>query len=362
MAQRLDRDRPLWETWVVEGLADGRWGLISKVHHCMVDGVAGTEIYHLLMSTSPEWQPCGERRPLPAPSAPPRTAVAATAAGQALLVPLRMVRLAAAAVRHPRRAVDLATTTARGLLADAHVVFPTRSSTLAGGIGRQRRYAATVVPLAELKAIGKRHGVTVNDVALAAATAGFRALLRERGDDCRPASVRSLVPVSVRPVGAEGELANRVSCMFADLPVHLADPEERLRQVHEQLLAAKRRHEAEAGEALVELSTRQPFAMLSPLLRLGFRLPQHSLVTVTTNVPGPREPLYVMGRRMLRLMPYVPIADRVRIGVAILSYCDEIAFGVTGDYDTTADVEVMLSAIRRDLDTLAPAAGVAVPV
>jgi hypothetical protein len=126
--------------------------------------------------------------------------------------------------------------------------------------------------------------------------------------------------------------------------------------VHDLLVEAKSAHEAEAGEAIVELSEYQPFALVSAALRAAFHLPQRNIVTVTTNVPGPREPLYLLGRRMLRLLPFVPIADRVRVGVAILSYCDELTFGITGDYDSAADLDVLAAAVGADLAALRPAA------
>jgi diacylglycerol O-acyltransferase len=326
MSQRLDRDRPLWETWLVEGLSDERWALISKVHHCMVDGVAGTELYHLLLSTTP----APDMNPIPI--------------GPVTPLPRRTL--------DPKQLLAQVVATRRGLIALAHVLVPAASSTLLGSIGRQRRYISTTVCLSDVKAIRHRFDVTVNDVAVAAAAAGFRALLLARGERPSQHIVRSLVPTNVRAAGTENDLANRVSCMFIDLPVHLADPVHRLRTTHDLLSAAKARHEAEAGEALVAWSDYQPFALVSAALRAAFRLPQRNIVTVTTNVPGPRAPLYLLGRKLIRLLPVVPIADRVRIGVAILSYCDELSFGITGDYGTANDVDVLTAAIRAEIADL----------
>ena len=351
MSERLDRDRPLWETWMIEGLAGGRWALLSKIHHCMVDGVGGTDLYYLLLSTTDDWEPAP---PAAAPmlTATSRRRLYAEAVVDAATLPARQLELAVAAARRPRDTIRTVATTARGLLASAHVLLPSDPSTLQGPIGDRRAYAATVVPLGDVKDVSHRLGVTVNDVALAVVTGGFRALLESRDEPCHAHSVRSLVPVSVRPAADQHALANKVSCMFADLPVHLSDPIDRLQHIHTELAAAKAHKEAEAGEALVELSTRQPFGLMSPLLRAAFAMPQHSLVTVTTNVPGPRDPLYLMGRPMRRLLPFVPIADRVRVGVAILSYCDEIAFGVTADYASGRDIHTLLDGIRTDLAAL----------
>lgn len=340
MSQRLDRDRPLWETWVVEGLSPHGWALISKVHHCMVDGVAGTELYHLILSPSPAI----DETPT---DAPPRPSVA-----HAMSDPLRAVRLMGAAGRHPKQLLTKVASTGRGLIALGRVLVPAAPSTLLGRIGRQRRYASTTVCLSDVKAIRHRFDVTVNDVAVSAATAGFRALLLRRGELPSAHMVRSLVPTNVRAPGTESALANRVSCMFVDLPVHIADPIQRLHMTHRLLADAKKRHEAEAGEALVTWSDYQPFSLVSAALRTAFRLPQRSIITVTTNVPGPTAPLYLLGRRLTRLLPVVPIADRVRVGVAILSYCDELTFGITGDYDSADDVDVLTAGIRADITNL----------
>jgi diacylglycerol O-acyltransferase len=340
MSQRLDRDRPLWETWVVEGLDDDKWALISKVHHCMVDGVAGTELYHLILSPSPTVERLPTETPVTPPPAPATSA------------PLHVVRLVAAAGRHPRQLLARVESTGRGLFSLTRVLVPAAPSTLLGRIGRQRRYTSATVCLSDVKRIRRRFDVTVNDVAVSAATAGFRALLLTRGELPSAHMVRSLIPINVRVPGAESALANRVSCMFVDLPVHIGDPVKRLEMTHMLLAAAKARHEADAGEALVTWSDRQPFSLVSAALRAAFRLPQQSIVTVTTNVPGPAVPLYLLGRRLTRLLPVVPIADRVRVGVAVLSYCDELAFGITGDYDTAGDIDVMTTAIRTDIENL----------
>jgi WS/DGAT/MGAT family acyltransferase len=352
MGQRLDRDRPMWETWVVEGLQGGRWAIVSKVHHCMVDGVSGTELYHLLLSLSPEWTPSAVAIDQLAPAAPSLVREMVATLRDIATAPWQPVALLGSAIRHPRRAATRCAQTARGLAAMAGAVLPAPTTNLLGHVGQQRVYAATTVSLPVVKDIAHAFHVTVNDVALAAVAGGYREVLRDNAGRCDPHAVRSLVPVSVRPPGAEDELANRVSCMFADLPVRLADPVERLADIHRQLQRAKEQNEAAAGEAIVELSDHSPFGLVGPLLRTAFRLPQRTIVAVTTNVPGPRVPLYLMGRRMQRLLPYVPIAADVRSGIAILSYCDELAFGVTTDRDSGVDGRLIVRGIAADLEEL----------
>lgn len=358
MSQRLDRDRPLWETWVVEGLAEGRWALISKIHHCLVDGVAGTELYHLLLSATPEPDvplllPLAEPTPGRTPVA---VRMAADAIAQAGMIPAQVIRAAGTSARHPQATIVKALHLARGLSTLAGALVPADTSSLIGEVGQQRQYDATALAMSDVKAISHHFGATINDVALCAITAGFRDLLISRGETCTSNSVRSLVPVSVRAPGAEGERDNQVSCLIANLPVHLAEPDARLRAVTDQLSRLKRHHEADAGQALVELSRWQPFAIVSPVVLTAFKLPQRNIVTVTTNVPGPRIPLYLLGRRLQRMLPFVPITDRLRIGVAILSYSDELVIGITSDRDSHHDTDQVIAGARREIESLLHAA------
>jgi diacylglycerol O-acyltransferase len=203
--------------------------------------------------------------------------------------------------------------------------------------------------------IGISHaaGVSLNDVALAAITSGFRAVLEKRGESPSPRSVRSLVPVSVRAPGDEGVYENQLSLMLAFLPVHLADPVVRLEAVHQHLGELKASGEARAAAAMTTLAAHEPFAPISWGMRLAARLPQRTIVTVTTNVPGPRKPLYLLGRRLVEILPYVPIATRLRTGVAIFTYCDQMTFGITGDFEHTPEVDLLASAINEAIDELA---------
>jgi diacylglycerol O-acyltransferase len=180
-------------------------------------------------------------------------------------------------------------------------------------------------------------------------------VLRARGEEPNPHSIRTLVPVSVRAPGDEGTFDNRISMLLAFLPVHLADPKARLRAVHEHLAELKASKEAQAGEAMTSLARHEPFAPISLGMRMAARLPHRNIVTVTTNVPGPRQPLYLLGRRLVEIVPYVPITARLRTGISILTYCDEVTFGVTGDYDTARDVTELARAIERGVAELAAA-------
>ncbi len=227
---------------------------------------------------------------------------------------------------------------------------PMPTSTLNGPIGPNRRWGWASTTVDDIKRIRKDTGATFNDVLLAATARGFRDLLMARGESVERV-VRTLVPVSVRPrdgrgraVG-DGTFENRVSAMFVDLPVYIADPIERLRAVSAQMAGLKESKQAVAGEALTSLSGFAPPVLLAAGMRLSAHLPQRSVNTVTTNVPGPQRALYAAGRRMVAAYPYVPLAGQVRIGVAMFSYDGAVTFGVTGDYDTVADVDVLCQGI-----------------
>ena len=358
MSNRLDRNRPLWEYWLVEGLASGRWALISKVHHCMVDGVSGTDLYRVILDPTPEpgpavpdtWQASAEPSSL--------TLVGAAAVDLARL-PLQTARALVEAAREPALLVQRTRDTVRGLAALATALRPATRSSLSGPLSAERRYAFARGTVSDVATVRHALGGTFNDVILAAVTAGFRTLLLARGEHPDGATVRTLVPVSLRAPGEESIRDNRVSLLLARLPVHVADPVGRLSAVREEIDRLKDRHEAEAGAAMLAIAALEAFPAVAAPFRLAARLPQRSVVTVTTNVPGPREPLYALGRRLVEMIPYVPIASRVRLGVSILSYCDTVAFGVTGDYDGAEDVALLARGIAEGMTELLEAAAAA---
>ncbi|HET7247298.1 MAG TPA: wax ester/triacylglycerol synthase family O-acyltransferase [Streptosporangiaceae bacterium] len=356
MSQRLDRDHPLWEYWLVEGLSQGRWALISKIHHCMVDGVSGTDLYRVIFDFTPEPSPpAADDRSVAAE--PSGLQLAAEAALDMVLMPVREVAAVTTAIAaDPQIALRQVTETVRGAAKLVPALWPAPGSSLSGNIGRQRSYTLARASLDDIKTIKRKLGGTVNDVVLAAISGGFRELLLARGEEPQARMVPSLVPVSTRAAGEEGIYENRVSAVLANLPVHLADPVERLAAVRAELLALKDSQEAVLGEELITLGRYYPFPVISQGVRLAFSLPQHEIVTVTTNVPGPGQPLYGMGRRLIEIIPYVPIASTVRTGIAIFSYCGNLTFGVTGDLASSPDMDVLAHGIEQDLAGLQRAA------
>ena len=351
MSRRMNRDRPLWEYWFCEGLSDGRWALLSKLHHCLVDGVSGTDLYQLVLDPTPTPRPSVPDTWAPADS-PSTTAATARAAWELATSPLAAVRAVASSLAAPRQLGRIASETVRGLLTMSSALRPVEHTSLTGPLEGSRRYTWTDISLEDVRAVRKSYGVTVNDVALAAVSGGFRLLLMSRGEEPDAHALRSLVPVSTREPGAESIPDNRVSLMLPYLPVDLADPVERLRAVHERVRGLRAHHEPEAGGSITTAAELAPFPPIAWGIRLGMRLPQRQVATVTTNVPGPRTTLYALGREAQEMLPYVPIADRVRIGVAMFSYRDTLTFGITGDYDTAPDLQVLADGIFSSMAEL----------
>jgi WS/DGAT/MGAT family acyltransferase len=357
MAQPLDRSKPLWEIWVVEGLDEGRWAVLAKTHHALVDGVSGTDLLAVIMDLSPdaarpehpsEWTPHAE---------PSGTELVVEAIENMVRSPYEQLRAVRAQTRWLRQTAAYAGEVASGVFALSGLVRPTPVSSLNGPLGPHRRYAWATTTVEDIRAVRKEHGGSFNDVVLACITNGFRELLLARDEDVERV-VRTLVPVSVRArddsgkaIG-DGTYENKVSAMFAELPVEIEDPSVRLAAITDQMKDLKESKQALAGEALTSMSGFAPPMLLALGMRIATRAAQRNVNTVTTNVPGPQFPLFAAGRRMLRAFPYVPLAGQVRLGIAIFSYDGEVNFGITGDYDTTPDIDVLAHGIEDGMAQL----------
>jgi len=336
MERRLDRDRPLWECWIIEGLAENRWAVLTKLHHCIADGISATHLLAgLCDGTDGETFANRIRAATEAPAFRP--------SGPSLN-PLDWVGgiwhlstgLTTAAARIATGAVQIA----------AGIMSPTDSS-LIGPVSSLRRYSAAQVRLIDVAAVCHKFDVTINDVALAAITDSFRAMLIHRGEQPHRNSLRTLVPVSVRSADALNTPDNRVSLMLPYLPIELEDPVEQLQAVHSRLTRLKSSGQRQAGAAFFAAANYIPFAFTAWAVRLLTRLPQSGVVALATNVPGPRHRIRMMGRDVLRMLPIPPIALHLRTGIAMLSYGDDLVFGVTADYDAVPDVEELAAGIER---------------
>ena len=355
MSQDLDRDRPPWEIWLVEGLAGGKWALVFKVHHCMVDGIAGVGLLTAVLDLVPDAD-VAEPEPWTPEAEPPGAVKVLDAWGGLAGDVFNAARSIPGSIAHPARALRSAVATATGAVRFTERLAPTRSLSIEGPVGPHRVWAHSSAPLDEVKTIRNAFGGTVNDVVLAAVAGGYRALLIERGDDVGSAVVRSLVPVSTRSESGKGVPDNRVSALLYDLPVQLDDPVERLESVKAQMSDLKSSGIAEAGQVMATASDLVPPMVLGAVSRTAIRsmhrFGQRSLNTVTTNVPGPQVPLYCLGSLMEEYRPFVPISHGLRVGTAILSYNGRLFFGVTGDFRTTPDVAVLAQATAAGIADL----------
>jgi diacylglycerol O-acyltransferase / wax synthase len=355
LGQRLDLAKPLWELWLVEGLADDKWALISKVHHCMVDGVAGTDLMQLMFDLAPDathdapqdWTP---------QHAPSSLSVMTGAMTEAMTHPVEQlsslptlgtaVRVAKGVARSGKTLAGTVPSLAK------QAVTPTARS-LNGPIGPHRRWDWTDGRFEEFKAVRTALGGTVNDVVLTAITAGFRDLLQGRGElTSEKLVVRSMVPVSVRRPNQKGSLNNQVSAVFVDLPVGLADPVDRLASIRGQMDEYKKALGAVDANSIISMGNYVAPTLLSLGVRAVLQAGQMWCQAVTTNVPGPRVPLYVLGRRMTTATAYVPIAGGTRCSIGIFSYLDTMTFGINADFDGYPDIDVLSGGIRRGIEEL----------
>jgi diacylglycerol O-acyltransferase len=357
-SQRLDRSKPLWEIWLVERLTGGRFALIAKTHHALVDGISGVDITTVLFDTAAEPVPTPRpavpwtAKPLPGP---------AKLLGEALrertTVPSEMTRGARALLRAPRKALSqvLDGVMSIGATTLAGINAPAPDSPFNVDISPHRRYTFLDADLAQFKAIKDSLGGTLNDVVLASVSLALGRYLRDRGTDTDGLELKAMVPVSVRADSERGALGNKVAAMWAPLPVGVENPAECLHQITSAMQDLKESGQAVGAQALTNLAGFAPPTILSQAARLQAR--QRFFNLVVTNVPGPQFPLYVLGRRLQVLYPVVPLARRQALGIAVMSYDGHLAFGLLGDFDALPELE----AIRRDLEwaigSLARAAG-----
>lgn len=355
LSHRLDMQRPLWEMWLIEGLPDDGFAILNKVHHAMVDGISGNDIMEVLLDASPDV-------PTPEPSVwepkpPPSDAqVLASALADTVRNPAQRLGHLVADLDSPRAAVTMMGAAILGTLRIGGTLAHTEDHLL-GQPGPHRRWAWAEGDLTEVKRIKNALGGTVNDVILAAITSGFRHFLLGRTDDLpESAFVRTMIPVSTRPTDAD-KGGNEVAVMFADLPVGLAEPDERYQAIREQMDLAKKSGTVQGADSLVENAVFVPPLLFAAAGRLAARTPQPAVSTITTNVPGPQRQLYMLGRPLRHILPYVPLGMNQVVTVAIISYNGEICCGVTADYDRAPDAPVLAEGIELGLAELSDLAG-----
>jgi diacylglycerol O-acyltransferase len=351
--RQLDRSRPLWEIYLVEGLAGGRVGVITKTHHAMVDGVSAVDIGTVILDLTPEPRevPADDWRPGREPGAASLVVGAVT---DLVKRPTQAVDTARAAVVDARATVGKAATIAGGMLSSvASMARPAPDSPLNVRIGEQRRFGMARTDLDDYKRVRKAHGGTVNDVVLATVAGALRSWLLTRGESVKPTTtIRAMVPVSVRSEGQEGQLGNRVSSYFVDLPVGEGNAVMRLHQVSFAMRGHKESGQAVGADAIVQLSGFAPPTLHSLGARVASGFTRRLFNLVVTNVPGPQFPLYAAGARMLEMYPVVPLAKGQAVSIGLTSYDGGVYYGLNADRDAMPDVDVLAGLIEESLAEL----------
>jgi diacylglycerol O-acyltransferase / wax synthase len=355
-SQALDRSRPLWELWLVEGLAEDRFAILSKTHHALVDGVSGVDIATVLFDTAPDPAPVAPPAhpwvPRPVPTGPE---LLADALLERATVPAEVARGARALLRRPRQ---VATKFAEGLVGVGALTWaglrPAPASPFNATIGPHRRFTWVSGELADFKAIKNARGGTVNDVVLTVVAGALGRYMRLHSYETDGVELRAMVPVSVRADLERGALGNRVAAMWAPLPVGVSDPLERLALVSEAMAGIKDSGQAIGAQVLTSLTGFAPPTIMAQAARLQAR--QRLFNVVVTNVPGPQIPLYMLGHELEAVYPMVPLAENTALGLAIMSYNGALNFGLTADYDALADIEVLTDELRASIEELLAAA------
>ncbi len=360
----LDRSRPLWEMYLVEGLSDARFAVISKTHHAMVDGLGAVDIGQVLLDPSPDLEdvPVDTWRPSAEPS---WLELVAGAVSDTVRRPTAVVDTVRGGLTELTSTATRVLGAASGLLAAAtSAARPAPVSPLNVDIGEHRRYATLDLDLDDHRRIRKAHDATVNDVVLATVAGALRAWLLTRGEKVDPAStVRALVPVSVQPeVGPDGTASStslsgpRVASYLVDLPVGEPNPLVRLHQVSYRMQAHRETGHAVGAASLVDLAGFAPPTLHSLGARVASGLSKRWFNLVITNVPGPQQPLYAGAARMLASYPVIPLAKGQALSLGLTSYDGQLCYGLNADRDAMPDLDVLvqclLDAFAELLDTV----------
>jgi WS/DGAT/MGAT family acyltransferase len=351
-SQQLDRSKPLWEMWLMEGLDDGSFALLTKAHHAMIDGIAGVDLATVLFDLGPDPTPVDESMDpwVAEPSPNPGDLLRAGAAGMAK-ASIAVTVKALAALRTPDRALLEARTAAEGIGEIAWAgLNPAPATPLNVEIGPHRRFATVVSELSDFKLVKNAFGGTVNDVVLAVVAGALRTWLRARGVRTEGMELRALVPVSVRVEDERGAAGNRLAAMRGPLPVWVDDPVERLGVVREAMADLKESKQAIGAEVLSNVQNFAPPTVLAQASRINFSTRLFNMLV--TNIPGPQFPLYVAGRKMHTVFPIAFLPKDHALAIAIMSYDGHMNFGLLGDYDALYDLDELAVAIEGALAEL----------
>ena len=354
-SQALDRSKPLWEIWLVQGLERNRFALITKTHHALVDGISGVDIATVLFDVKPvpeSIEPDSDWVPRPTPSSAELAARGLVAAAE---TPFKLARRALRAASDPVRTGHRVAEAGEALAEVAwNLTNPAPELPLNVEIGSHRRFAWTRAELADFKKIKDVLGGTVNDVILTVVSGALRSWLRSRGVKLAGLELRALVPVSIRTEGEHGQLGNRIAAMRGPLPVYIEDPVKRLEVVRRAMDGLKESKQALGAEVISRFNDFAPPTLLAQASRINFSTRLFNLIV--TNVPGPQIPLYVLGRELQDVFPVAFLPENHALAIAIMSYNGGIDFGLLGDYDTMEDIEMLATGLNESLGDLLAAA------
>jgi diacylglycerol O-acyltransferase / wax synthase len=355
-SQQLDRSKPLWELWLVQGLERDRFAILTKTHHAMVDGISGVDIGTVLFDLEPVPKPATVEDDWVPQKSPSTAELVGRGLGDAIELPIKVAEKAVEAIRHPESAARKAV---EALEALSEVVSqfadPAPDVPLNQPIGPHRRYVWARSELATFKQIKDTFGGTVNDVVLAAVSGSIRNWLHSRGVRTEGLELRALVPVSIRAEDEQGNLGNRITLMRGPLPVYIEDPVRRLHTISEEMAGLKESKQALGAEMISRFNDFAPPTLLAQASRLNFSTRLFNLLV--TNVPGPQIPLYVLGRELEEVFPVAFLPQKHALAIAIMSYHGKIGFGLLADYDSMEDINILGDGINEALDELLAAAG-----
>jgi diacylglycerol O-acyltransferase / wax synthase len=354
-SQQLDRTKPLWELWLVQGLTRKRFAFVTKTHHAMVDGVSGVDIATVLFDVKPVPEPAhADHAWVPEPE-PSGAELLAKGVEDLVTTPIRVARRVEQVIEHPRTTVRQLAEAAEALgEVGWNFASPAPKVPLNVEIGSHRRFAWVRSDLAIFKRIKDIFGATVNDVVLAVVAGGLRDWLRGRGVRTEGLELRAQVPVSIRAEDERGRLGNQIAVMRAPIPVYIEDPVARLRRVMESMKDLKQSKQALGAEVISRFNDFAPPTLLAQAARINFSTRLFNLVV--TNVPGPQIPIYILGRELQDVFPVGFLPPNQALFVAIMSYNGGINFGLLADYDAMDDVDVVASGIERAIAELAAVA------
>ncbi|HXW59099.1 MAG TPA: wax ester/triacylglycerol synthase family O-acyltransferase [Solirubrobacteraceae bacterium] len=344
-SHRLDRTRPLWEMVLLEGLADGRWALAHRTHHCLVDGVGSVDVAQLMLDPAVSPSPSSAQPPADQPSSRWQTLIPHSPDVLADLATtgVRATTGSVHAALHPRETLERSRSLAELIVRDELIAAPHTSLNLP--TGATRRFDIVRASLPELKAIKRALGGSVNDVVLAACTTGLRQLLLSRGEQPPPEGIRAMVPVNIRTASQQLALGNRISSLFVELPVAEPDALTRVRSIVERTSSLKASGAALGAATMIDLAALAP-PLLHALAARALYATRLFNLTIT-NVPGPRIPLYAFGAELREIHPMVPLAAEHAVGVAVMSYNGGVVLGLSADRDSTSDLGVLTAGVQE---------------